>query len=85
MATGSYDKINLKYDLTDLGPLYLKDCGQRNQLGGGKGIYNLGMDQYLDYNSDTTLQLTGDVLLSATKGVIHANDGTTLTVTFIPS
>jgi len=83
MATGTYAKINIKYDKTDVGPIYLRDIGARNQLGGGRGIYILGQDQYINAGADTTLALTGDVLLSSTKGVIHDHDGTSFTVTYI--
>ena len=54
----------------NVGPLYLKDIGQRNGLGGGKSIYVLGQDRYVSYGSDTTFISTSDVMLSATKGVI---------------
>jgi len=66
----SYGQTVIHYDGTNRGPIYLRDIGQRNGLGGGKGIYTLGQDQYVNYGSDTTLQSTGDVMLSATKGVI---------------
>ena len=81
MATGNYGTTNIKYDKTDLGPIYLKDCGQRNQLGGGRGLYVLGQDCYVDYGADATFLSTSEIMLSATKGVIHANDGTAFTVT----
>jgi len=74
----SLGKVVIHYNGTDKGPIYLKDCGQRNQLGGGKGIYTNGQDQYIDYGSDTTLVATADVKLSASvlgadsTGVIKA-------------
>jgi hypothetical protein len=67
----SYGKTIIHYDGTDRGPIYLKDIGQRNGLGGGKSIYVRGQDQYIDYGSDTTLISTSDVMLSYTSGVIY--------------
>ena len=79
-----YGTTSIKYDGTNIGSIYLKDVGQRNQLGGGKGIYTLGQDQYISYGSDTTLVSTSDVMLSATSGVIkkyQTNGSLTVTVT----
>jgi len=67
-----YGKTVVHYDGTNLGPLYLKDIGQRNQLGGGKNIYTLGQDQYIDWLSDTTFVSTSDVMLSVSKGVLKS-------------
>ena len=67
-----YGTTVVHYDGTNLGPLYLKDIGQRNQLGGGKNIYTQGQDQYIDWLSDTTLVSTSEVMLSATKGVLKS-------------
>lgn len=63
----------IKYDGTDYGKTYLRDCGQRNQLGGGKGIFVLGQDQYLSSGQDATLINTGDVFMSRydSSGVIN--------------
>lgn len=75
----SLGKVVIHYDGSNRGPVYLKDCGQRNQLGGGKGIYTNGQDRYVDYGSDATLLATSDVILSSsvlgpdTTGVIKAN------------
>lgn len=60
------------YDGTDFGRVYLGDVGQRNQLGGGKGLYILGQDRYLSKGQDATFVQTGDVALSAKKGRIKA-------------
>ena len=60
----------VQYDGTDYGRIYLGDIGQRNQLGGGKGLYTLGQDQYVHPGTDYTFVQTGDVLLSASKGRI---------------
>jgi len=62
------------YDGTDVGRIYLRDIGQRNGLGGGGSIYQLGQDQYLSYGQDATLIETSDVLLSADRGVIKTFD-----------
>lgn len=71
----AYGKTAVSFDGTNatstMGPIYLKDIGQRNGLGGGKGIYVQGQDQYLAYGTDTTLVSTGDVMLSYTKGEIN--------------
>lgn len=80
-----YGTTIIQYDGTNVGPIYLKDVGQRNQLGGGKGIYTLGQDQYIAYGSDATLLSTSDVMLSATSGVINTyEDAGSLTVTINP-
>ena len=66
----AYGTTIIHYDGTNVGPVYLRDIGMRNGLGGGKGIYVLGQDQYIDPGTDATLLSTGDVMLSSTKGVI---------------
>jgi hypothetical protein len=65
-----YGKTIIHYDGTNRGPIYLKDIGTRNGLGGGRSIYTKGQDQYVDYGTDTTLVSTSDVMLSNTSGVI---------------
>ena len=60
----------VSYDGTNVGRIYLRDVGQRNGLGGGGSIYELGQDQYINYGQDATLVQTGDVLLSIDRGVI---------------
>ena len=62
--------VIVAYDGTDYGRVYLRDVGQRNQLGGGQGLYTLGQDRYLSHGEDATLIGTGDVYMSATSGVI---------------
>jgi len=80
-----YGTTIINYDGTDVGPIYLKDVGQRNQLGGGKGIYCVGQDQYISYGGDATLLSTSDVMLSATSGVIKNWDTSgSFTVTITP-
>jgi hypothetical protein len=80
----SYGRTVIHYDGTNLGPIYLKDVGQRNGLGGGKSIYVRGQDQYVDYDTDTTLVSTSDVMLSATAGVIkHFVDASSFRVELI--
>jgi hypothetical protein len=66
----AYGKTVVHYDGTNLGPIYLKDIGQRNGLGGGRSIYVKGQDQYVDPGTDTTFLSTSDVMLSYTSGVI---------------
>lgn len=74
----AFGKVIVHYDGTDNGPIYLKDIGQRNQLGGGKGIYTNGQDRYIHYGQDATLIATADVMLSCSvlgpdsTGVIKA-------------
>jgi len=81
----AYGKTVVTYDGTDVGPIYLRDIGQRNQLGGGKGLYVLGQDQYLAHGSDATLVSTSDVMMSATEGVIkHFQTAGSFTVTIVP-
>ena len=63
-------KVVVHYDGTDLGKIYLRDIGQRNGLGGGKGIFSLGQDRYITHGQDATLVLTSDAAMSETVGVI---------------
>ena len=78
-STGTFPTVLVHYDGTDRGPIYLKDISLRNQLGGGRGNYVKGQDQYIDYLSDATLIRTSDVMLSCsvlgpdTTGVIRSN------------
>ena len=60
----AYGKTVIHYDGTNLGPVYLKDCGQRSGLGGGRGIYVNGQDKYVEFGTDATLISTSDVMLS---------------------
>lgn len=60
----------VKYDGTDIGRIYLRDVGQRNQLGGGLSIFRYGQDRYISYGQDATFIDTGDVLMSKDRGVI---------------
>lgn len=62
---------NANWDSTNYGRIYLGDIGMRNQLGGGRGLYVLGQDRYIDYGTDKTFVATGDVLLSANQGRIQ--------------
>lgn len=64
--------VIVNYDGTDYGRVYIRDVGQRNQLGGGRGIYYYGQDQYLSYGEDATFVGTGDVYMSASQGVIKS-------------
>lgn len=78
----AYGTTIVNYDGTDIGPIYLKDIGQRNQLGGGRGIYTIGQDRYIDYGGDATFVSTSDVMLSATSGVLKTfSDAGSLSVT----
>jgi len=73
----------VKYDKTDIGPIYLGDVGMRNQLGGGRGLYVQGQDRYMHYGQDATLVQTGDVLLSADRGRIrYGIDNSAFTVSY---
>ena len=74
----AFGKVIIHYDGTNRGSLYLRDVGMRNQLGGGKGIYVHGQDQYIGYGTDATLIATSDVMLSCSAnsdgtGVIKAH------------
>jgi hypothetical protein len=69
----AFGKVIVHYTGTDYGPIYLKDIGQRNQLGGGKGIYTNGQDRYIHYGQDATLIATADVMLSCS---VHGPDST---------
>jgi len=59
------NRTTVAYDGTDYGRIYLHDIGQRNQLGGGKGLYVQGQDRYISHGQDATFISTSDVLLSA--------------------
>lgn len=80
-----YGTTVVQYDGTDVGKIYLRDIGQRNQLGGGKGVYVIGQDQYLTKGADATFLSTSEVMLSATSGVIkNFEDAGSFTVTVNP-
>lgn len=64
------NKLVVHYDGTDRGRIYLGDVGQRHQLGGGQGLYNIGQDRYISPGDDATFIQTGDVLMSAYAGRI---------------
>jgi hypothetical protein len=72
MAIGVYGTTIINYDGTNVGPIYLRDIGMRNQLGGGKGIYVNGQDRYIAYGGDATFVSTSDVMLSMTRGVLKS-------------
>ena len=75
--------VTLKYDGTNFGPVYLKDIGMRNQLGGGRGLYIHGQDRYVDWSTSTTLLRTQEVMASINSGVIgDMLDKTAFHVTF---
>ena len=80
-----YGTTIVNYDGTDVGAIYLSDIGQRNQLGGGKGLYTIGQDQYLASGSDATFISTSEVMLSNTSGIIkHYSDEGSFSVTITP-
>jgi hypothetical protein len=66
----SYGTTVVHYDGTNRGPIYLKDIGMRNGLGGGRGVYTKGQDRYVDFGADATFLNTGEVMLSNTSGVL---------------
>ena len=72
MGLGVYPTTIINYDRTDVGPIYLRDIAQRNQLGGGRGIYFNGQDRYISYGGDATFISTSDVMLSMTQGVLKS-------------
>ena len=83
LATTRDATVTLKYDGTNIGPVYLKDVGMRNQLGGGRGLYIHGQDRYVDYSTSTTLLRTQEVMESINSGVIgNMLDRTVFHVTF---
>lgn len=73
MATAKTTTV-VVYDGTNLGKIYLRDIGGRNQLGNGQGIFSYGQDQYLSYGQDATFQNTSDVIMSVNQGVIKTYD-----------
>ena len=83
-VTGFYGTTIINYDGTDVGPIYLRDIAQRNQLGGGRGIYYNGQDRYIAYGADATFLSTSDVMLSVKQGVIKSYvDSSSLRATII--
>ena len=75
--------VVVHYDGTDYGRIYLGDVGQRHQLGGGKGLYTLGQDQYMSKGQDATFIKTGEVLMSIYAGRIKSMvDRTSFTVSW---
>ena len=51
----------VKYDTTNIGRIYLRDVGGRNQMGNGQGIYQYGQDQYLIHHDDLVAQIAAGV------------------------
>ena len=76
MATATTTTV-VKYDTTNLGRIYLRDVGGRNQMGNGNGIFITGQDRYISYGQDATLLNTSPVILSADRGVIKTFNKTT--------
>lgn len=70
LATVRDATVTLKYDGTNYGSIYLRDIGQRNQLGGGRGLYIHGQDRYVDWSGTYTLLRTQEVMESINSGVI---------------
>jgi hypothetical protein len=66
----AYGTTSINYNGTNVGSVYLRDVGQRNGLGGGRGIYVLGQDRYLSFGQTATLLSTDQVMGSVTSGVI---------------
>ena len=76
MATATTTTV-IKYDATDIGRIYLRDVGGRNQMGNGRGIFAYGQDRYISHGQDATLLNTSDVIMSADRGVIKKFNKTT--------
>ena len=72
MSLALHKDTTVAYSGTDVGRIYLRDIGMRNQLGGGKGIYVLGQDCYINKGDSTVLTTTGDLLMSIQHGVIKS-------------
>jgi hypothetical protein len=66
----TYGTTNINYNGVNRGKIYLRDIGQRNGLGGGKGIYYGGQDRYINPGQLISLINTGDVMGSTKSGVI---------------
>jgi hypothetical protein len=81
----AYGTTSVNYNGTDRGLIYLKDVGQRNGLGGGRSIYVRGQDRYISKGQTAILLSTGEVMTSATSGVIKKmSDLGSFTVTINP-
>lgn len=70
------NKLKIEYLGTNVGKIYLSDIGKRLGLGGGQeGDYNGGQDAYLIWGETLIIELTGDVLLSQSQGILqHFSD-----------
>jgi len=84
----AFPSVKVEYSGTDIGRIYLGDVGQRNQLGGGKGLYAIGQDQYISKDQTATLIGTSDVAMSSgyagndrTGQIKYYEDNSTFTVT----
>jgi len=87
----AFQTVKVEYSGDDSGPIYLGDVGQRNQLGGGKGLYTMGQDRYIKKDETATFIGTSDVAMSAgyagadrTGRIKWFEDNGTFTVTLTP-
>lgn len=74
MATPSTVKVS--YLGTNVGKIYLSDCGKRLGLGGAQeGNYTGGQDEYIIWGEIKVFDATSDVLSSMSSGIIaHFSD-----------
>ena len=70
--------LTVKYLGTNVGKIYLSDCGKRLGLGGAQeGNYYGGQDEYIIWGEIKVLDLTGDVVSSQSSGILaHFSDAT---------
>lgn len=63
--------LRIEYYGTNVGKIYLSDVGKRLGLGGAQeGDYYGGQDSYMIWGEIRVLELTGDVLLSQSDGIL---------------
>ncbi len=84
----AFPSVKVEYSGTDIGRIYLGDVGQRNQLGGGKGLYTMGQDRYISKDQTATFVGTSEVAMSylhagndRTGRIKYYEDNSTFTVT----
>jgi hypothetical protein len=72
------DKLRIEYLGTNVGKIYLSDFGKRLGLGGAQeGDYYGGQDAYIIWGETLVVELTSDVLLSMSNGILaHFSDST---------
>ena len=71
-AVSSLSSLKVSYIGTNVGKIYISDVKKRLGLGGAQeGDYTSGQDEYIIWGEIKVFVLTGDVLTSATNGILN--------------